>query len=156
MKKILYILYFIVLIFCLSACSNSDLELEKLKVERENSKVNDIALNYKTNLLSVTTFNDLLIEYLQEDTIKDNIDFEQYSNYDRVFKDTIDTILENINKDFEKIDNPENYNLVVNIYPILIEDSGNIKDYIRITKGQSVSEIYMIWQGGKFINYYFE
>ena len=56
----------------------------------------------------------------------------------------------------EVIEYPFNFGVVVEAYPFIDETTGEIIDYVVISKNSTIYRIVINWKNGKYVNYYFE
>ena len=162
MKKVTLLLLMVFLsVFC-SACSNADIESKKLEISRENVKLNNISETYLNNIEVVDNFNALVIDYsVNKNTDDLTFDFFKYSGNNQDFKGLLDNIFEELNKPMvdsfgEVIEYPFNFGVAVEAYPFIDETTGEIIDYVVISKNSTIYRIVINWKNGKYVNYYFE
>lgn len=157
MKRYILILISLLSLFSLVGCSNSELEAKKLEVNRENAVVSNVVKEYNSNISNVTTLNNEVKKYIT-DYLPTNtdvtFDFEVYSKTDRVFSDTLKSIMENMYNDEDL--NKRNAEVIVETYPFMEEKTGEIQNLIIVNREYKTNRIYMSWKNGKFVNYYFE
>lgn len=139
MKRIL--IFILCSIFILSGCSSSEIDSLRLKVNRENKQIERIEKEFTLNKESVDFFNTTLLNILKQDSY--NIDdFDVIQNYVKSGRSLYDTFnVLNINSQDS-----------VNIYPLLIDESGDILDLIVIYKESKIYSILLTWQDGEIIN----
>lgn len=157
MKRYILILISLLSLFSLVGCSNSELEAKKLEVNRENAVVSNVVKEYNSNISNVTTLNNEVKKYITDYSPTNTdvtFDFEVYSKTDRVFSDTLKSIMENMYNDEDL--NKRNAEVIVETYPFMEEKTGEIQNLIIVSREYKTNRIYMSWKNGKFVNYYFE
>jgi hypothetical protein len=157
MKRYILILISLLSLFSLVGCSNSELEAKKLEVNRENAVVSNVVKEYNSNISNVTTLNNEVKKYITDYSPTNTdvtFDFEVYSKTDRVFSDTLKSIMENMYNDEDL--NKRNAEVIVETYPFMEEKTGEIQNLIIVNREYKTNRIYMSWKNGKFVNYYFE
>lgn len=157
MKRYILILISLLSLFSLVGCSNSELEAKKLEVNRENAVVSNVVKEYNSNISNVTTLNNEVKKYITDYSPTNTdvtFDFEVYSKTDRVFSDTLKSIMENMYNDEDL--NKRNAEVIVETYPFIEEKTGEIQNLIIVNREYKTNRIYMSWKNGKFVNYYFE
>jgi hypothetical protein len=156
-KRYILILISLLSLFSLVGCSNSELEAKKLEVNRENAVVSNVVKEYNSNISNVTTLNNEVKKYITDYSPTNTdvtFDFEVYSKTDRVFSDTLKSIMENMYNDEDL--NKRNAEVIVETYPFMEEKTGEIQNLIIVNREYKTNRIYMSWKNGKFVNYYFE
>lgn len=139
MKRIL--IFMLCSIFILSGCSSSEIDSLRLKVNRENKQIERIEKEFTINKESVDFFNTTLLNILKQESY--NIDdFDGIQNYVESGRSLYDTF------NVLNINNQDS----VNIYPLLLDESGDILDLIVIYKESKIYSIFLTWQDGKIIN----
>lgn len=139
MKRIL--IFMLCSIFILSGCSSSEIDSLRLKVNRENKQIERIEKEFTINKESVDFFNTTLLNILKQESY--NIDdFDVIQNYVESGRSLYDTF------NVLNINNQDS----VNIYPLLLDESGDILDLIVIYKESKIYSIFLTWQDGKIIN----
>ena len=158
MKRIISFLFLFSFIFCLTGC-NSDLENRQKDIEEENLKIENVLENYNNTIGNVDAFN-----YIFMDTLTFSFD-ERIDNYGFNVSSYIDSIHKKISQNCETVRKFSNINidestvlgsLSFEFIPFLVQETGEIEEYIFINGDYTEIVLIVYWDNGKINDIMFE
>lgn len=146
MKKVISICCFCMLLFSLTACNSKELEEQRLEIVEKNVNIQRVNETFKENLSVVEEFN-IIFDSCFLTSSEENLEkLDDYLNYSRSLKETVIYLRETFNSD----------SVTLEYYPFLIEETGDICEYIILNN--SIDSVYLIlnWEDSKIVFYSFE
>ena len=138
---------------------NSDLENRQKDIEEENLKIENVLENYNNTIGNVDAFN-----YIFMDTLTLSFD-ERIDNYGFNVSSYIDSIHKKISQNCETVRKFSNINidestvlgsLSFEFIPFLVQETGEIEEYIFINGDYTEIVLIVYWDNGKIKDIMFE
>lgn len=146
MKRIISVCCLCLLVFFLTGCDSKELEEQRLEIVEKNVNTQRVNEIFNKNLNVVEEFNiifDSGFFYNSEESLEK---LDDYLDYNRSLKETVIYLKEMLNSD----------NVSIEYYPFLVEETGDICEYIILNSSKDSVFLILNWKDSKIVFYSFE
>lgn len=146
MKRIISVCCFCLLVFFLTGCNSKELEEQRLEIVEKNVNTEQVNEIFNKNLNVVEEFNIIFDSGFFNNSEESLEKLDDYLDYNRSLKETVIYLKEMLNSD----------NVSIKYYPFLVEETGDICEYIILNSSKDSVFLILNWKDSKIVFYSFE